>query len=392
MSTSQVALQDSQFEFSPEPESLRLPGPGNQQDVRLALIALFDRLCKGDLTAAGYKIALSTLARLLRQGRITEAMPVDAVGEALGLHRNSVGAAYQVLVDLGLVRRIANPNRGAPTRTTLTGPALALAKVLGTGRLNVGDLQLLTTVHHTASTEGPSQDVVAPPAAPAAMPAVPDRMPPEAVDGYPARVTPELPSHNETPPPSPSAVTEPDLHPSQEAYKEATRFSPETYASMRSKLSNDVMYDALQGRLRAVDIKPDWGLTDEETACLLNMCAKIDAPAPAKPKKANPTVRAVPTSAEPRIAKYLFESLPRLANVLGEARAGAVIDEIAFAVTHNNLGHGDRLGGARAGVSIALLGKWNSPHRMPADWFGAVLRGLYGASPKGDGDAQENVR
>ena len=383
MSTPQTVRQQfSHHDISMNPA--RLPGPDQQRDIRLALISLFDRLSKNDLTAAGYKIALSTLARLLSQGRVTEAMPVDTVAHALRLHRNSVGAGYQALVEVGLIRRIVNPNRGAPTRTTLTGPALALLKCIDNGRLpQDGSYPLEATTDSPATAQSHDDSAERTPNA-QAVPSLHTAVTHDVIAHDPIRVIDEDQITCDIPdaPPAPH-------QPREEASKQAKHFSPDTFAVLHQKLSKDVIYDVLQGRVRRKDINQDWGLTEQEIECLLSMSPKPE-PRPATTKRAALPVHAVPTTAEPRLAKCLFDALPRLASALGDQRAATVIDEIAFSVTHKNLGHGDRLGGARAGISLAMQGKWNTPHGMSGDWRGAVLRGLTAAHNK-QSEAQETV-
>ena len=345
-----------------------------------AVLELFDRLVHADLTASGYRVALSTVTRLIRQGRTSEAVPTAWIADQLGLHRNAVGNGYSALVTAGLVRRIPVLVRGAPTRTTLTGPALTLARVLsGQPTLGTGGICAESAALKSGSN-GPENDRFKKTGPSGPMINLSDFEHGESDSSYETEDLPDQsPFASESDPGrvTPAASDSPasdDAQASPKAPDTRRTFGPEIHGAVAAKVPPEVLYEAMQTGVSRSDINAAWQLSDEEAECLVNYSPKRE---PRKtPQPSTSTIRAVPTSAPPRLAKLLWESLPMLAAKLGDMRAAEVMDEIAYMVTLKNLGQGNQLGGGRAGLHLVQTGRWKSPRGFTADWRGAVVRAL----------------
>lgn len=380
--------------------------PANLSDAdRLALarhefITLLESLAGGDLSAAGYRVVLSTIARLLRQGRTSEAVTTQWIGERLALQRNTIGGAYADLAEAGLVKRIPNPARGAPTRTALAGPALNVVRVLRDVRslvlppASLQDDRRAERGPNRATTMGEQQasTMASIEAADESSPLLSGPDSPEAPAQAPdwVAILNEDPEPNEflklgmlkmSGGPDRAEDPQPDI-----------RYAPEVHAAVLAKVPGDVLYEAMQTRLMADAIQSAWGLTAEEAACLMSLAPKREARPPRPGEHVKPAVCAVPTTAHPELAKALNERLPLFASKLGEARAQRVLDEVAFMISLKNLGQGDMLRGVRAGSSLVMAGRWSTPRGMTPDWDGAVARALDEAATTVAGDAQKNVR
>jgi hypothetical protein len=363
--------------------------------ARYEFTALLDRLATSELSAASYRLILSTIARLLRQGRTSEAVTTQWVGDQLDLSRNTIGDAYSDLSEAGLVKRIVNTARGAPTRTSLTGPALGVVRLLRDVRSITLPAAQAAPRAASASSEPrvPVQSQL-PHAALSSRtddPAASDQHVIEHVDSTGPMVS-SAPVQNDQLMVEPSDLALPSDPIWVTVQSTAVRYSPEVHASALAKVPPEVRYETMQGNLKPADLDAAWDLTDDEKACLLSYCDKREPrPVPTAQQKRAPVV-AVPTSAHPELAKALYERRPLLASKVGDERASQVMDEIAYMITLKNLGQGDLLGGARAGTSLVMAGRWSTPRGMTVDWLGAVARGLEEASPAWPGDAQKNVR
>ncbi|MGH8159316.1 MAG: hypothetical protein ACREPQ_14440 [Rhodanobacter sp.] len=349
------------------------------------LTDLFDRLVKADLTAAGYRVILDTMARLISQSRATEAVPTQWMADRLGLHRNAIGAAYADLEKSGLLRRIAVLTRGAPTRTTLTGPALRTTRLVCHGWILHDDANAVGAGAGAGAVNDGRELVESEPVgSPQEVPATGAKATP---DHSRAQHHPAV-THSESADQACSTSNQnPDSGPNRQAAGPAqtTRedavvdriFSPEIHATVSAKVPGDAMYAVLSGRLAKVDVSPDWGLTEDETNCLLSLAPKRErATARSATTQGRPALAAVPTRAHPELASEVWKKLPRITQVLGEKRAGEVIDEIAFSISCLDLGRGDLGTGIRAAMSLVGKGVWQRPYGFTADWRGAVLRGL----------------
>jgi hypothetical protein len=313
----------------------------SQQINAEALIELCNRLVKADLTATGYRVMLDSLSRLIAAGRNTEAVPLEYMAKRLGIHRNAVSSAYEALATAGVLKRAVVKHRGAPSRTTLIGPAASL----------VSRRPAVSGASETA--EQGSQMSEPWPALPEIQPKKPNLTP--------------VSEHTAQQPAGRAAV-----NPAQ--ILEMTRSLPE--AAQRAALFH-------QGPPEAFVIDPAWGLTDAQADALRRMLPK-ETPA-ARPANCAPRVRASGEVATDAIAVALFKALPALTQVSGCAkRAGEVADEIAYMAQTGRLGHGDPLAGVRAGISLVKRGTWAKPKGFHEAWRGAVTRGMGGRDRQGD--------
>jgi len=334
--------------------------PAPRNDTAAIVAELFSRLVKADLTAAGYRIALDQLARLLQQGRVTEAVTTQWVADRLDLHRNAVGAAYRDLETAGVVRRIPVRTRGAPTRTALIGPAEKLVQALRDTA--AGQLRVIRA-------ESPSSPELQAPKPPATIqPTITELTPPERARPITA---------------APPAVEEGDAP----AVKHEPPLDPLAHLARAQRIPAVARESAMafRGDPAALPIDPTWNLTPEDVAFVRRL-----VPAPEKVPRANckPRVAAAREIAPRDIAEALWNAMPRITEATGSKRAGEILDEIAFMVLVRGLGRGDRLGGIRAGVSLVSAGRWKRPLGFDTAWYGAVLRGLQTAK---ESNAHETV-
>lgn len=323
----------------------------------------FQQLAQADLTAVGYQVLFWHMARLIRHRTTSEAVPLETLAQALGLHRNAVGKAYAALAAAGLVRRQEVRQRGAPTRTCVEGVALQVV------------LQ---------STGKRSRPV---PVAGHSRPPVPTGTNALSQLGQ-AQAPLDLAANAET-------LSEPQ-RPVAEAARPAPEaagrpvLSAEQQGQALAKLPPMARYDAMQGRLEAGAIDPAWALSAEERAYVLGM---RDREARLKPKTAA-CVMPVPTKAPHAIALTLLQHRAHFAGLvdggalsqLGQAEQEAItetttlvdglLDQIAFMIAKGGLGRGDVLAGVRAARSLVAQGRWALPWNFTQDWYGAVQRGI----------------
>ncbi|MHB8742074.1 MAG: hypothetical protein ACYC9L_03030 [Sulfuricaulis sp.] len=313
-----------------------VPNNRTQQDLTDAIVDLFARLARADLSGAGYRLILDTMARMLANGRVTEAVPLQWIGERLGLHRNAVSTAYEALAHTGLVRRTAVKHRGAPTRTTLIGPSAKV--VLALSNMPTGT---------TAIPREPTQDQP---------PTIVQRSEPEK----PIQAENEKPDHVQE-----IARPRSDKPVDVDRLMELARSIPQQAQDLaRSHI----------GAPETLAIDPQWNLSAEQIAFLRKL---VEPENKAPVTNSSPRVLAAPETAASHIATALIQALPALERVTGCAsRAGQVADEIAFMVQSGRLGRGDPLAGVRAGISIVARGTWRRPIGFHNAWRGAVERAV----------------
>lgn len=335
--------------------------------VALPLAAdFFHQLARAELTAVGYQVLFWHMERLIRHRMTSEAVPLETIAQALGLHRNAVGKAYVALTAAGLVRRKEVHQRGAPTRTCLEGIALHVVLQAAGKRSSPTPVMGDRRASFPVGTEALSQlgqkqthQNQAP---------VGDRSVTASGAAY------ESKQGTPTEPTPPAAVP---------------AYSPELQAQALAKLPFEARYEALQGRLTANAIDPSWDLSDDEKAFVLSMRlreAKLQTKAP-------PRMQPVPTKAPKAIATALLQARSQFdalvdngaLSQLGQAEqeamaesstlADGLLDQIAFMISKCNLGRGDIYGGIRAARSLVAKGRWMLPWTFTRDWYGAVHRG-----------------
>ena len=315
-----------------------------------ALVETLNRLVKADLSAAGYRVALDTITRLASQGRVTECVGTQWVADRLDLHRNAVGIAYRDLEQAGIVRRTPVPKRGAPTRTSLIGPAETLVRRCVTGPQLVSNHDV-----YRAGTAGKS--------------------------------TPATSSTPENKPRPIEAAKTPD--PAKAPSSPPVRVDPVAQMAQAKRISAAAREAAMTfvGKPEDFPINPDWNLKPEDQTFLRRLIPERTL---APVENTSPRVVPMAERAPPAIANALWHALPRLTKLTGCAkRAGQMLDEIAFMVLRKGLGKGDELGGVRAAISLVAEGSWKTPFGFSRAWVGAVLRGI--ELPQKEGDARKSV-
>ncbi len=321
-----------------------------------SLAQLMDRLARLDTSAAALRVLLYLVSKAETTGRISWALPLESIGTALGLHRNSVSRALSELRRLGYVRRKAVLSRGAPTRTTLTLDGLPVSG------------SRTETLAPQDSPRAPSLDHQEP------LDPAYEHTPPLA------RVDPRCPDFFTS-----SAAGE-DVAPtvSCEVEKGVASVAIVPRAEIMAMQAflfslNGSAAAALERATLAADpaalvIDPAWGFTDQEAAWFRGAVPKRDAPSE-RQRNCVPRTQAAGEVAPAEVAEVLLPALSQLASAAGgEGRAAELADEIAFMVVRGGLGRGDLAGGARAGLSLVRRGVWRKPVLMGEAWRGAVLR------------------
>ncbi|MEY2117316.1 hypothetical protein [Rhodanobacter sp. FW106-PBR-R2A-1-13] len=351
------------------------------------LASLMEQMARANLSPSALRVGLDTFARMLRQGRTTEAVPTQWMAERLGIHRNAVGLAYASLQEIGLLRRIAVRERGAPTRTTAAGPALLFLSAMrqamqGRERDPVGDPRESAIRPYAVLATPPRRERT---------PKAAGQSPASTSDFSADSPTPAAPQIEVQPDPlmaepasEPSAVR--PLAPAIQAESPPIRifvFDATANASMAKKVGKDVLYRVMRHPAgQAFPIDPAWNLTDCETQHLQALLPKPEAPS------VRASVAPVHKPSAPEdVARAAMQAIPRLAAAVGAERAGTIVDEIAFQVCIGGLGKGDHVGGVRAGVSMVLAKRWTTPRGFLPDWRGAVIRGAHSDA----GAARETV-
>jgi hypothetical protein len=311
-------------------------------------------LARLDASAAALRVLLYLVSKSETTGLTSWALPVESIGAALGLHRNSIGRALSELQRLGCVRRKAVLSRGAPTRTTLTLDGLPSTGGSGAVRRPLDALR--PRVLKRTEQMGPIPDDQA--RLDCAAPSRPDFV------SQAIATDPVAPGETEQGRAPAAIVSRADL-----VAMQAFLFSlsgPAAAALERATLTANPA---------ALVIDPAWGLTDQQAAWLRGAVPKREEPAE-RPRNCVPRAEAAGEVAPAEVAEVLLPALPLLASVAGgQGRAAELADEIAFMVVRGGLGRGDLAGGARAGLSLVRRGVWRKPALMQEAWRGAVLRG-----------------
>src|SRR6185312_4128787 len=398
-----------------------------------AVISLFDQLVRADLSGAAYRVVLDTLARLLRHGICTEAVPVDWMADRLQVSRNTVGAAYQAAEEAGLLRRMTVAARGAPTRTSLAGMALRLAQVAGDpARVSTGnssrsvrrsgtgddrhhgarqrprdwrDPGRVATHLEEAWHEG--RDAMSPG----------DLMDPvevtEAATDTPPGNALAVAENEALSSCDPGRVTEGASEPLHDAndgmghpphsgpiHAEPTELQIGATDPARVTVSPLELMEAI-GRLPAearlaasqtrdggtLILDPAWALSDDDEALLRRLVPPKESPRPSTAAAKAPRTGIVASNV---VASALWQNMYQLEAIVGKGRALVVADEIAFQVMQKQLGKGDLAGGVRAGLSLVSSNRWKTPRGFTPDWQGAVERAIRSTTNSAD-DAQKTV-
>lgn len=326
----------------------------------------FDHLAQTELTAVGYQVLFWHMARLIRHRTTSEAVPLETLAQALGLHRNAVGKAYAALAAAGLVRRQEVHQRGAPTRTYIEGAALQVVLQASGLRSRPTPLTGQRRTPVPVGTGRPSQLGQA-------------RAPTTLAANAQAPI--------KYPPPAPTVA---QATPSTKAAAKKPVLSAEQQGQALAKLPPMARYDALQGRLDAGSIDSSWGLSADERTFVLGMRDRESKPNP----RTAACVTPVPTTAPHTIAQALlqhrahFEGLVNSGALsqLGQAEqevmaepatlVDGLLDQIAFMMVKGGLGRGDVLAGVRAARSLVAQGRWTLPWNFTRDWYGAVQRSV----------------
>lgn len=341
----------------------------NRLHHRAQLATLCDSLVEADLTATAYRVALDTLARMLRRGSTTEAAGNEWIASRLHVGRNAVSSAYSALEAAGFLRRIAVKHRGAPTRTRLINVFASLIDGAILARFPA------TTVRGRQDEAGDQE-------------AVQDETGGLVQSHAAACATISVgiahPAHTDEPARSDGtlAAEQDDRAPSPIPRSKPFTYNHAIYLAMVTKVPEDIRCDAarvINGKAPPVD--QAWGLSNDETEHYLALVPKPERqPRPQSPKPAN--ANTLRCTADAPIAQLLWNNMERLTTATGsKTEAMAAADQIAFQVECAGLGSGDPSGGARAGVSLVIKGRWSTPRGYLASrWDGSVLRGLMGAT------------
>lgn len=414
-----------------------------------AVATLFDDLVRANLSGAAYRVVLDTMARLLRHGIQTEAVPVDWMASRLGISRNTIGAAYRSAEEAGLLRRLSVAARGAPTRTSLNGPMLRLAQLLSDParvtavagnrflrrrpgaefhqasaatrrRGNRSDPARVTIHDHYAdSREHANGDIRQSTAAydDTCADVSFARDTSHVIRGSdaqletndPSRVTADGNAPSDEPAsvagqPSylgpingergiPTRVAEHDrgdTPPERPTNADPARviLSPAELMAAIGRLPAEARLAASQATdTRALTIDPTWGLSIADVDLLRRLVPPKENPRAKTPARPAPGPGIIANSS---VATTLWLYMVELETVVGKGKAPATADEIAYQVMVKGLGKGDLVGGVRAGLSLVRARRWKTPRGFSAEWLGAVERALR-ATTNSASDAQETV-
>jgi len=307
-------------------------------------IDLYRRLATADLPASAFRLISDILARLVADGRTSECVTTQWLADRLGLHRNAITAAFQALENAGLIRRTAVKKRGAPTRTTLIGPAAAL--------IEKGAL-IRPESRSDSSPPSTKKEIAV---------AVPQ------TDGGRPRSA-EAPKQ-------PQALIRPESS-YTERPTSVTRVDPMAQLARANRIPEEAKRAAMEyrGDPATFPIEAAWHLDEQDRVFIRNLIPRREPTVPST----NTSPRAIPRgeTAPAAIASSLWMHLERLSFLTRcPKRAAAVLDEIAFSVLARNLGRGDTQAGIRAGLSMVARGQWRTPKGFQSHWYGAVARGV----------------
>jgi hypothetical protein len=337
-----------------------------------SLVEFLDRLRKSEMSASGFVVVLDTVSRLLKRGQTTEAVPTEWMAERLDLHRNAVGLAYKAAEAAGLLRRIPVLERGAPTRTALSGPSLALVRPIATQPKQ-------EAISPGYRSDSPPQRNRRPRVRASRRSAIATRI------GLTARAMTPLTTGQSTittvSSPAGKAKIALDSFTRGEPApftKEAApaRLSPTDLMALATRIPEAAKHAAMAFRYapELLLIDPAWDLSPEEETFVRHLVQRPEVKP--TPSNSSSTVTVVQQRADQGLSQAIWASMPRLTGAIGAKRAGEIVDEIAFMVMCCNLGKGDACGGVRAAVSLIAQGRWNSPRGFTEQWRGAVLRGI----------------
>ena len=320
------------------------------------------RVARLDLSAAGMRVLLFLFAKAEATQCSDWTFPVEFIGNALGLHRNTVSRALFELQKAGYIRRRAGLARGAPTRTYLLrtlqqGPAPS-----NHGVTQVGSHPIRLSQAVNPSPLGLTQS---------GSPQVSVHTPAKAHDPHAAAVSQGC-SLSEAPSGSVCASKHAALT------REELLSMQSFFMSLPPHVSDALETAKFLADPAALKIDPAWALTDQQIRWLERAVPKRD-PLPARTSNATPRVNGAGESIPPALAKTLLELMPALCACAGsDARGAELLDEIACMVVIGGLGRGDHPGGARAGLALVRAGRWKRPKMMSEAWRGAVLRSVNG--------------
>lgn len=331
----------------------------HQEDAQPSWSERLLHVAKLDLSAAGMRVLLFLFAKAEATQRTDWTFPVEFIGEALGLHRNTVSRALLELQKAGYVRRRAGLARGAPTRTYLLrtlqpacAPADHCVTQIGSCRISltqeVDQSALMLTQPGSPHTEVslPTQD-------------------PSATDRQ--SNTPGDLSDTGAEPNRDHALSRDELL-AMQAF----------FMSLPACVSDALETAKSHADPSALKIDPAWALTGQQVRWLERAVPRRE-PLQTRAPNATPRVASAGESIKPELAATLLGLLPVLRACAGSHSRGAeLLDEIACMVVVGGLGRGDPLGGARAGVALVRAGRWKRPKMMSEAWRGAVLRSVHG--------------
>lgn len=384
----------------------------NRLHYRAQLATLLEGLAAADLTATTYRVMLDTLARMLRQGRTTEAVTSDWMATRLGVGRNAISAAYGALEARAYIRRVAVKHRGAPTRTRLIGicaglidgqiPAtffggaaapVAEGQGAGQGADTACDAQGTSVkcvgVQRTASESTAREDRASEGRATDRMALTADAIE-EATrslaETQDAAQNARVATTDPAPPARPAPIDPAPVAPFV--------FNATINQAMTDKVPSDMRLLAMQARsLTECPIQPAWGLTEAERRHYLALIPKRE-PRPA-PRAPSATLREDLPPPTPELTAAWRVMLPKLKKITGsDEKAFALADQISYQVVDGDLGKGNALRGIRVGVSLVEQGLWTEPHRYlyyRHRWAGNTQRSMLHALLAGQGDARQTV-
>jgi len=353
----------------------------NRLHYRATVAQVCELLAAADLTATSYRVALDTLARMLRRGSTTEAVGNEWVASRLHVGRNAVSTAYSALEACGFLRRVPVKHRGAPTRTRLISVSASLVD----GSIPAGVVQ---AVADAAAVEAPGLRtilaLVTEQGKPVQLTPM-DRVGPDSRNGAAVAVNDGAPVVE---PQLADACAEPgasvaDSGPEPAPASDPFVFNAAVNASMVAKVPSDDRLKASQARSpKDCPVKEEWNLTPDEIRHYLVLIPKPERmpKRPAKDLCGNVRIPIVPDA---KLVEALTYAHPRLLAITGSNEAAAKLgDQIAFQICRG-LGDGNTMVGMRAGISLVAKGRWTEPREFAwftTEWQGMTARALMMAS------------
>ena len=153
----------------------------------------------------------------------------------------------------------------------------------------------------------------------------------------------------------------------------AAAFHPDVHAALRLKVPAADLIAAMNGRLAGID--PAWGLSGQESACLLSfkkdeptMHKKLCVVEPIMPKNLGDATRAVrELKLQDQLKSFVQDAIERIGGDPQQAARRAM--EIAFQVQCGGLGKGNEMAGFRVGMKLLATGRWSTPRGLPGSWY-----------------------